>query len=84
MLDFKQISAKDNRLLKLTSLLQKSAKARKENGLFVLEGLCICKDAAENGVSFDTLILSNSVYEKMSDEVLFLWSTAFFQKKRIP
>ena len=76
MLDFKQISAKDNRLIKLTALLQKSSKARKENSLFVLEGLRICKDAAENGVLFDTLILSDSVYENMSDDVLLLCKNA--------
>ncbi|MBR5922195.1 MAG: RNA methyltransferase [Clostridia bacterium] len=65
MLDFKQITAKDNRLIKLISLLQKSSKARKENRLFVLEGLRICSDAAENGIPFDTLVLSKTVYEKM-------------------
>ena len=69
MLDFKQITAKDNRLIKLVSLLQKSSKARKENGLFVLEGLRICKDAADNNIAFDVLILSKSVWEKSPAEI---------------
>ncbi len=72
MPEFRKIISKDNSLIKLTSLIQKSSKARKEEGLFVLEGFRICMDAAENGVSFDTLILSESVYEKMSDDILFL------------
>ncbi len=76
MLDFKQISAKDNRLIKLTALLQKSSKARKENRLFVLEGLRICKDAAENGIVFNTLILSKSAYQKMTDDISFLCENA--------
>ena len=76
MLKFREITAKDNRLLKLTALLQKSAKARKDNALFVLEGLRICKDAAQHGVCFDTLILSKTVYEKMSDDVVFLTENA--------
>ncbi|MBO4693223.1 MAG: RNA methyltransferase [Clostridia bacterium] len=76
MLNFKEITAKDNNLLKLTTLLQKSAKARKDKGLFVLEGLRICRDAAENGVAFETLILSKSVYSAASARVKDLYVNA--------
>ena len=69
MLDFTEIRAKDNRLIKLVTLLQKSAKARRENSLFVLEGLRICKDAALCGVRFDTLIVSKTAFEKHSKEL---------------
>ena len=69
MLDFTEIRAKDNRLIKLVTLLQKSAKARRENSLFVLEGLRICKDAALCGVRFDTLIVSKTAFEKYSKEL---------------
>ena len=64
MKDFKIISSKDNSLIKLVSALQSSSKARKENGLFVLEGLRICDDACENGIKFDKLIFSDTAFEK--------------------
>lgn len=69
MLKFTEIRAKDNRLIKLVALLQKSKKARDKNGLFVLEGLRICKDAALCGVAFDTLIVSESGSERFSEEI---------------
>lgn len=69
MFDFKEITARDNRLIKLVSQLQKSSKARYENGLFVLEGLRICKDAAQCGISFQTLIVSKTALAKSADEV---------------
>ena len=69
MLEFTEIRAKDNRLIKLVTLLQKSKKARDVNGLFVLEGLRICNDAALCGVAFDTLIVSKSALVKFSKEI---------------
>lgn len=70
MENFKVITSKENSLIKLVSLLQTSAKARKENGLFVLEGLRICDDAFENGIWFDKLIISESAENKFSDFIL--------------
>lgn len=69
MLEFTEIRAKDNRLIKLVTLLQKSKKSRDKNGLFVLEGLRICKDAALCGVAFDTLVVSESASERLSEEI---------------
>ena len=69
MLEFKEIRAKDNHIIKLATALVKSAKARKENGLFLLEGLRICKDAVSNGVAFDTLIVSKTAYQKLITEI---------------
>ena len=45
MADFKAITSRENSLIKLVSFLQTSAKKRRENRLFVLEGLRICLDA---------------------------------------
>lgn len=70
MSDFINISSKDNPLIKLICSLQSSSKTRKEEGLFVLEGLRICKDALENGIKFDKLIVSKSAYEKYYEEIL--------------
>ncbi len=66
---FKEISSRENSLIKLTSELQRSSKKRQETGLFVLEGLRICKDAFENGIKFDKLIISKTAQEKYSNEI---------------
>lgn len=70
MKDFKVIESKENSLIKLISNLQTSAKARRENSLFVLEGLRICKDALDNGIRFDKLIVSKTAFEKHNDNIL--------------
>lgn len=69
MKNFFEITSKENSLIKLTSLLQSSSKARKEHNLFVLEGLRICLDAAENGILFDKLIVSKTAYSKYISDI---------------
>ena len=69
MKEFKVITSRENSLIKLTSLLQASRSQRKENGLFVLEGLRICKDAADNGIWFDKLIISDSAFLKLREDI---------------
>lgn len=69
MKDFEEITSKENSLIKLTSLLQSSAKARKENRLFVLEGLRICFDAFDNGILFDKVIVSTTALSKYSLDI---------------
>lgn len=69
MKNFKEITSKENSLIKLISQLQTSNKARKENGLFVLEGLRICFDAFDNGILFDKLIISNTALEKYPEDI---------------
>ena len=49
---FNAVTSRENPLIKLVSSLQNSAEKRRENGMFVLEGLRICKDAYENGIRF--------------------------------
>ena len=69
MPDFKEIRSRDNSLIKLVSRLQSSSSARRENGLFVLEGLRLCSDAFLNGIRFDKLIVSFSAAEKYNNEI---------------
>lgn len=69
MQDFKTITSRENSLIKLASALQTSAARRRENGLFTLEGLRLCRDAAENGIRFDKLIVSDTAFLKYSGEV---------------
>lgn len=61
---FIEITSKDNPLIKFVSALQTSAKQRKENNLFVLEGLRICDDAYQNDIKFDKLIVTKTALEK--------------------
>ena len=69
MSDFKAITSRENSLIKLVSFLQTSAKKRRENGLFVLEGLRICLDALDNSIRFDKLIVSKTALLKHGDTV---------------
>lgn len=66
---FSEITSKDNPLIKLVCSLQASSSARKKQGLFVLEGLRICKDAKENAIGFDKLIVSKTAMEKYSRDI---------------
>ena len=66
---FKEITSRENPLIKLVLSLQSSAKKRRENGLFVLEGLRICLDAFENGIKFEKLIITPNVQIKFASEI---------------
>lgn len=69
MQNFLEITAKDNALVKQVCALQGSAKARREKGLFVLEGLRICRDAYENSIKFTHIIVTRTALEKNRDEI---------------
>lgn len=64
MPNFIEITSKDNPLIKFVSNLQNSAKHRKEDNLFVLEGLRICDDAYQNNIKFDKLIVTKNALNK--------------------
>ncbi len=69
MPEFIEITSKDNPLIKFVSGLQTSAKHRKEEGLFVLEGLRICDDAYQNNIKFDKLIVTKNALEKHNNTI---------------
>ncbi len=69
MLPFTKITSRDNSLIKLVVQLNNSGRSRKEHGLFVIEGLRLCRDAAENGYSFSALIVSEGAAEKHKSEI---------------
>lgn len=81
MPEIKVITSKDNPLIKLVCGLQSSSKTRKNEGLFVLEGLRICDDAYENSIWFDKLIISKTACEKHKDLLLKFYknSTDIFE-----
>lgn len=69
MENIKVITSKDNSLIKFVCNLQTSAKSRKENGIFVLEGKRICDDAYLAKIKFDKLIISDTAFEKYYETV---------------
>lgn len=69
---FTEILSKENPLIKLISALQNSSKMRKEKGLFVIEGIRICRDAYENGVKFDKLVVSEEAFKKYEKDIKLL------------
>ena len=69
MFSFVKITSKDNSIIKLAGKLQTSGRSRREYGLFVLEGLRLCRDAAENGFGFEHLLVSETAFEKHGDVV---------------
>lgn len=62
-----RISSKDNANIKEISLLQKSSKRRREEGVFVLEGLRLCLDALENGFIPQKAFYSTTALNKYTD-----------------
>lgn len=69
MFDFREISSKENELIKQISKLQTSASYRKETGLFVAEGLRICNDCKDNFIKFKHLVFTKDFYCKFPNEV---------------
>lgn len=69
MKNFNIITSRENSLIKLVCALQSSAKARRENGLFVIEGLRIVEDAYDNSIKFDKLIVSDTAMEKYGEHI---------------
>lgn len=69
MQNFNRITSRENSLIKLVCSLQKSTKSRKEYNLFVIEGLRIARDAYDNSIRFDKLIVSDSALEKYTNEI---------------
>ncbi len=58
------ISSKDNQNIKNTVKLKKSAKYRKQSGLFLAEGLRVCFDAMLSGAKIETLFVTETSAEK--------------------
>ena len=72
MKNFLRITSKDNDNLKQISQLLKSSKRRRDEGLFVLEGLRLCLDAIQNGHVPQKVFLSETAISKYQREVEIL------------
>ncbi len=75
-MNFELITSKSNDRIKRVAALIKSSSNRKEQGLFVLEGLRLCRDAAINSVKCAELYLTESAVKKFGDDVDLLASFA--------
>lgn len=63
-MNYKSVTSRENPLIKAIFKLKTSSKERKNAGKFVVEGLRICTDLADNGVLFDTLIFTENFLKK--------------------
>ncbi len=70
------IESASNEKIKAASKLAVSAKERKEKNSFLLEGLRLCRDAAECGVSVRTFFYTQNAFEKHEADVRFISSKA--------
>nr|WP_303693043.1 RNA methyltransferase [Ruminococcus bromii] len=66
------LSSKDNSNIKNAVKLRKSAKYRRESGLFIAEGVRICMDAMLSKACIDTFFASEKAGEKYADDFLKL------------
>ena len=57
------ISSKDNPRIKQLIKLQKSARFRRQSGLFIAEGLRVCSDAMRSGAVIRTLYVTEQAAE---------------------
>ena len=62
------ISSKDNPRVKLLVKLQKSARARRESGMFPAEGLRICRDAMLSQARIETLFVTEQATKKFPED----------------
>ncbi len=69
---FDKITGKDNRKIKDTAKLISSAKYRRETGLFVLEGMRLCCDAAQCGIKIKALFFTDDAAIHYEDKVASL------------
>ncbi len=71
-----KLTSKDNANIKNAAKIIKSAKFRKQTGLFAAEGLRVCVDAVRSGAEIDTLFLTEEALEKHAEECTDLTSAA--------
>ena len=67
-----RIESKTNERVKRVCRLVRSASARRDDRLFVLEGLRLCCDAAQNGVIADEVFVTERFSEKYPAQVALL------------
>lgn len=72
----REITSKDNSLIKYISKLQSSSKLRREDKRFVSEGLRVSLEALNGGVEVEAVFLTSEAYEKNRDSLSPLLDSA--------
>lgn len=64
-----RITSRNNEKIKNAAKLGTDSSYRRKTGMFFLEGLRLCCDAAENGIKPESVFVTESALEKHSDEL---------------
>lgn len=67
-----KITSRNNEKIKNAAKLGTDSSYRRKTGMFFLEGLRLCCDAAENGIKPESVFVTESALEKHSDELSVL------------
>ena len=70
------IDSVSNERIKSAVKIASSNKTRKQTGMFFLEGLRLCRDAAVTGYEIDSFFVSRRSYEKFTEDADFIASKA--------
>lgn len=70
------IDSVSNERVKSAVKIASSNKTRRQTGMFFLEGLRLCRDAALTGYEIDTFFVSRRAYEKFQEDSDFISSVA--------
>lgn len=70
------IDSVSNERIKSAVKIASSNKTRKQTGMFFLEGLRLCRDAAVTGYEIDSFFISRRAYEKFTEDADFIASKA--------
>ena len=66
------IDSVSNERIKSAVKIASSAKTRRQTGMFFLEGLRLCRDAAVTGYQIESFFVSNRAYEKFKEDADFI------------
>lgn len=67
-----RIDSVSNEKIKYAVKVASSASKRKEDGVFFLEGLRLCRDAALTGIKIQMAFFTDKAFEKNTDDVSFI------------
>ncbi len=65
----KKITSKDNKLIKLVKKLTSSAKFRRSNKAYTVEGIRICGEAIQSDTNVKQILISDDAYDKYYDKI---------------
>ena len=66
------IDSVSNERIKSAVKIASSAKTRRQTGMFFLEGLRLCRDAAVTGYDIESFFVSARAYERFKEDADFI------------